>query len=39
MTLSPVGQLDLMLAQVVGLQVIVGLVTALGLYCWRAWAH
>ncbi len=36
MDLSPVGQLELMVAQVVGVQVVVGLVTALGLYCWRA---
>ena len=32
MDLSPVGQLELMMAQVIGLQVVVGLVTALGLY-------
>ena len=39
MDLSPVGQLELMVAQVIGLQVVVGLVTALGLYCWRAIRH
>ena len=35
MDLSPVGQLELMVIEIIGVQVVVGLVTALGLYCWR----